>query len=545
VRGNAEGERIAVEKIIEKLKELGNKIMEWWNRFTAKQKTLIVAVVAVLIIALVFIIYSLHRPEYVLLRECETTKEASEVTELLDGEGYHYQITDDGLTITILSEELGQANLLLGANNIQAASYGIDNVTDGSFSTTESDKQKKHVVYLEKQLENDFLTMFTSIKRARVKLNIPEDDGTLIAKEQESSASVILELKDEFSQESAAYLARAIATALGNETTDNIVILDSEGNMLFTGDENYSPSGLANAHLSVKTEAEKNMINNVRRVLLGTNEFDNVEVSPNLVLDFSNQTSTEHTYTPADGQTQGVLSHEDLYNEENVSGVGGVPGTDSNDDTTTYVLEDNSNSRSSRNEQSRDYLPNEKITTIETPAGVINYGSSSLAVSLIRYNVVREEDVDAQGLLDGVSWEEYKLVNNERERIELDETFYNAAANATGIPVNNITLVAYSENLFFDAEGSRITATDVLQILLIIVILALLAFVVLRSMRSEKHEEEEEELTVETLLQSDVQLEEISSENESDEKKLVGKFVEENPEAAANLLRNWLNEDWG
>jgi flagellar M-ring protein FliF len=545
VRGNAEGERIAVEKIIEKLKELGNKIMEWWNRFTAKQKTLIVAVVAVLIIALVFIIYSLHRPEYVLLRECETTKEASEVTELLDGEGYHYQITDDGLTITILSEELGQANLLLGANNIQAASYGIDNVTDGSFSTTESDKQKKHVVYLEKQLENDFLTMFTSIKRARVKLNIPEDDGTLIAQEQESSAWVLLELRDEFSRESAAYLARAIATALGNETTDNIVILDSEGNMLFTGDENYSPSGLANAHLSVKTEAEKNMINNVRRVLLGTNEFDNVEVSPNLVLDFSNQTSTEHTYTPADGQTQGVLSHEDLYNEENVSGVGGVPGTDSNDDTTTYVLEDNSNSRSSRNEQSRDYLPNEKITTIETPAGVINYGSSSLAVSLIRYNVVREEDVDAQGLLDGVSWEEYKLVNNERERIELDETFYNAAANATGIPVNNITLVAYSENLFFDAEGSRITATDVLQILLIIVILALLAFVVLRSMRSEKHEEEEEELTVETLLQSDVQLEEISSENESDEKKLVGKFVEENPEAAANLLRNWLNEDWG
>ena len=282
-----------MEKIIEKLKELGNKIMEWWNRFTAKQKTLIVAVVAVLIIALVFIIYSLHRPEYVLLRECETTKEASEVTELLDGEGYHYQITDDGLTITILSEELGQANLLLGANNIQAASYGIDNVTDGSFSTTESDKQKKHVVYLEKQLENDFLTMFTSIKRARVKLNIPEDDGTLIAQEQESSAWVLLELRDEFSRESAAYLARAIATALGNETTDNIVILDSEGNMLFTGDENYSPSGLANAHLSVKTEAEKNMINNVRRVLLGTNEFDNVEVSPNLVLDFSNQTSTE------------------------------------------------------------------------------------------------------------------------------------------------------------------------------------------------------------------------------------------------------------
>ena len=100
------------------------------------------------------------------------------------------------------------------------------------------------------------LSVFPAIKRARVTLNIPENDGTLIAQEEEASASIYLELKDEFSQESAAYLARAIATGLGNETTNNIVILDSEGNMLFTGDENYSPSGLANAHLSVKNHQE-------------------------------------------------------------------------------------------------------------------------------------------------------------------------------------------------------------------------------------------------------------------------------------------------
>ena len=120
-------------------------------------------------------------------------------------------------------------------------------------------------------------------------------------------------------------------------------------------------------------------------------------------------------------------------------------------------------------------------------------------------------------------------------------------SNATGIPSNSVSLVAYSENVFFDREGSGITATDILQIILIIVILALLAFVVLRSMRGEKHEEEEEELTVEDLLQSmpETQVEQISLENESDERKMVNKFVEENPEAAANLLRNWLNEEWG
>ncbi len=534
-----------MDKLVDKLKEFGNKIMEWWNRFTAKQKTLIIGIIAVVILAIVIIVSMLTKPQYVLLRECETTKEAAEVRDLLDGEELTYEISDDGLVIRILADQISDANLLLGANNIQAASYGINNVTDGSFSTTESDKQKKYVVYLEKRLENDVISKFTAIKSAFVTLNIPEDTGTLIAQEEESSAWILLELKDEFSQESAAYLARAVATSMGNETTNNIVIMDTEGNMLFTGEDNFSTSGMATSQLSVKSEAEKNMINNVRRVILGTNEFDNVEVSPNLVLDFAVEKKTSHTYSAPDGRTEGVLSHEDVYASENNSGVSGIPGTDSNDDDSTYVLEDNTNSSSTVTEESRDYLPNEEIITKETPAGVINYGSSSLAASLIQYNVIREEDVETQGLLDGVTWEEYKLANKERTRIEVDESFYAAVSNATGIATDNITLVAYSENLFFDAEGSGITATDILQIVLIIVILALLAFVVLRSMKGEKHEEEEEELSVETLLQSTVQLEEISSENESEEKRLVNKFVEENPEAAANLLRNWLNEDWG
>lgn len=536
-----------MDKLLDKLKELGSRILEWWNRFTAKQKTLIVAGVAVVIIAIVGVVSVLRQPHYVVLRECETTAEAAEVRDLLQGENMTFTVSDDGLVIKILKEQLSDANLLLGANNIKAASYGIENVTDGSFSTTESDKQKKYIVYLEKSLEHDFLSKFTAVRSASVRLDIPESNGTLLDSGEESHAWVLLELQDEFNSDSAAYLARAIATAIGNETTNNIVIMDTEGNMLFTGDDNYTTSGTANAQLSVKSEAEKQMINEVRKVLLGTKEFDNVEVATNLVLDFSTTERTSHNYSAPDGRTEGMKAHEDTFNAENTSNVGGIPGTDSNDDDTTYVLQDDGSSSSTQSEVATDYLPNEEIVTTRTPAGLINYSDSSLTASLIKYNIIREEDVRTQGELDGVTWEEYKLANTERARIEVDETFYAAVSNATGIPTGSISLVAYSENIFFDAEGSRITATDILQILLIIVILALLAFVVLRSMRGEKHEEEEEELAVENLLQStpETQLEDISVENESEEKRLINKFVEENPEAAANLLRNWLNEDWG
>jgi flagellar M-ring protein FliF len=33
-------------------------------------------------------------------------------------------------------------------------------------------------------------------------------------------------------------------------------------------------------------------------------------------------------------------------------------------------------------------------------------------------------------------------------------------------------------------------------------------------------------------------------EEKSEARRIVEKFVEDNPELAANLLRNWLNEDW-
>lgn len=59
--------------------------------------------------------------------------------------------------------------------------------------------------------------------------------------------------------------------------------------------------------------------------------------------------------------------------------------------------------------------------------------------------------------------------------------------------------------------------------------------------------EEEQELPVEEILQStqpEATVEDIDVEAKSDTRRMVEKFVDENPEAAANLLRNWLNEDW-
>jgi flagellar M-ring protein FliF len=536
----------------EKAKALWQKVLDWWNQFTARQKTLIVGAGAVVLVTIIILVTVLNQPQYVLLAQAKSTKEASEIKELLDSNAINYKMSDDGLEYRVLKKDQGNASLILGASDIQSYAYSIDNVTNGSFSTTESDKQKKYVKYLESRLEQDFLAKFEAIDSAHVTLHIPDNDGTLIGNQEEATANILLDMKDgaTFDEDNAAFLAKAVAAALGKKSTDDIVILDSNGKMLFSGSEETTASGIASNQLNLKAKAEQIVKNEVKKVVLGSKLYDDVEVASNLVLDFSNEETVQHDYTPATDQTQGVLSHEALYNAENTSGVSGIPGTDSNaEDETTYVIQDNNNSSSTISEETRDYLPNEKITTTVSVPGAIKYNESSISVTAINYVVMKEEDYKKEDNNDQ-TWNEYKIANAEPVAMTVPDEMINVVAKATGISNENVAMAAYTEYIFFDKTGTSITVTDILQILTILVILGLLAFIVIRSMWTGKKVEEEapvEELSVEQLLESQPEevLEDIEMDTGSETKRLIEKFVEENPEAAATLLRNWLNEDYG
>lgn len=534
---------------MEQLRELPKRILEWWNKFSSKQKTAIISIAAGVIMALALLVTVLTRKEYIVLAQCENTTEAAEIVELLEGEGLDYNTDTNGTTIQILSSQEAQARLLLGTNNIPTTKLTIDDVTAGGFSTTESDKQKRYVEYMQGYIE-EILEANTSVKNATVKLDIPEDDGTLIANEEESFAAVTLELDGELSEDAASALARCVATGLGNETTDNITIIDTEGNLLFSGEDTSTTNGTtANSQLSMKKKAEDLVTSEVKSVLLGTDLYDNIEVASNLDLDFSVTRKTNHNYTPAEDATQGVLSHEDLYESSSEGGVGGVPGTTSNDsdEDTTYELRDYSNSSENVTQESRDYLPNEELIEQTIPPGLIKYDTSSISVAAKSLRIYKEEEVREQGLLTDMSWEEFKSANEEQIKLDVDTDLYAVVQTATGIPRENISIVAYEVPVFVDKEGIDVDVADVAQIIIIVLILGLLAFVILSSMRSGKKEEAEEELSVESLLQStaDTSLEDIELDEKSETRKLIEKFVDENPEAVANLLRNWLSEDWG
>ena len=542
--------------MVDRLKEILQRVLEWWNKFTAKQKTIIISVAAGVILALAILATILTRPKYETLITCESAKEASEITELLEGEAIPYITTDDGLIISVQKQDIATATLLLGANNYPADSYSLESALAGGLSTTESDKQKTYKLYQETHLQ-EIMEATEYVKKAYVTLSIPDNDGTLLAKEEESFASVWLELNDTLPEGVAENFARNIATALGNKTTENISIIDSAGNLLFSGAEAAEAnSGTVNTtnQIALKTQAEAALKKEVAQVLLGSNLYEDVKVSPNLRMDFSSFKETNHTYTQADENGTNVLAHESTYEAEGTGGAGGIPGTDTNQEETTYVMEDGNASNYSVTEESRDYLPGERITEdildYISYAKAIDYANSSIGITASHFVIYKEDDVRAQGLLDGITFDEFILQNSEMVKKEVDEEMITLVANATGIPTANISIVAYDVPIFQPREGLNLSASNIAQIVLIVLILALLGIVVLTTFRRNKEEEtpEETELSVDDLLattQEHQTVEDIDLETKSEVRLMVEKFVDENPDASAQLLRNWLNEEWG
>ena len=301
----------------------------------------------------------------------------------------------------------------------------------------------------------------------------------------------------------------------------------------------------------VKSKAENMVKSEVKGVVLGTDVYDNVEVGLNLVMDFDTEEYTNQHYYVDEGREQGYLDSKKTFESESEGGPASVPGTDSNDQDRTYVVEDSEVTSSSTSENNENYLTSQEITKRASDGGKVNLEESSISVVATSYVGYDEKALKADGTLSDLSFDEFVAQNSDRVKTTVDDEFYDMVSNATGIARENITIVAYDVPFFKYASSSGRGVMDYLQIALAVLIFALLGFVVFRSTRKQQEQEIEPELSVETLLETtrrqeepDEALQDIGFSEKSETRILIENFVEGNPEAAASLLRNWLNEEW-
>lgn len=540
--------------MMEQLISIKDKILEFWNKYTTRQKTIIVCVTLAIFFALVLLGYFLTRPVYVDLMTLSGST-ASEFSEALDSDGVDYEMESDNngnTTFRVEQSQYSQAMLLVGANKVLDENMTWDDALDNDMTTSSAEKSTKANLALQASIRTGLLN-FDGVEDATVYLNRPSDDGTVYSEKKETAVSVAFRLKKgyEMTSETATAIAYYLANAVGNATTDNIVITDTAGTLLYGAKEDNTLGGSVAGTADYVSKLRNTFEKNVSDMLLKAG-YDDVQIgSANIVFDMDKVTELVKTYTANEGQDQGLYSSSYNYKSTGTSGSGGIPGTDTNGDDTDYDIASGGTSNSETTLDKYNYLPNETVQNIEHEVGAVRPEESSIGIVLTNFNVVKEESLEDQGLLDDISFDEYVEQNSAVTALEVPDELTQLVAAATGIATNNIVIQAQQKPLYEAAEEGSFSdnVSNYLMVLLTILIAGLLIFVIVRGTSPVEVTEMEPELSVEDLLattqENEQNLEEIELGEKSETRVMIEKFVDENPEAVALLLRNWINEDWG
>ncbi len=537
------------------IKQFSDKASEKVKNLTTKQKIGIGIGVAVLIIAIIIAAVML-RPQYkVLLSEDVEASNIAALSKVFDENSIKYRLINDSTNIAVRENQYEQAKMLTASSGVMETGMTLEDLLKNDLSTTKDQMNLKSREYLKDSIQKT-LVMIDGIDKARVELVIPEEKNAYIQSKVKSNASIFLTTSQKLSPEQCDGIATYVASSVPNLAKEDIVIMDASGNTLFSGammEENNASASL-DKQQEMKITAENEIKKKV--VDLYSNIFDDVKVSPNLVLNFDQYQEQNENYTSQSEDTRGVVGEEteDKSSSTGTSQSAGSPGTNTNGgDLATYQVEDQNNTTSTKDSSKNiKYLPNKQNTVYIKNVGDVDLSKSSIAVNLIKNKVITEEQVkiapDEFGDGSKISWEKFKVQNREQKPITDFDTVAatKLISNATGIPEDKVTVSAYENPVFFDKEPYSIEAKDWLPYLLLVVVLVAIAFIIVRFKKQNSTVEVEPELEVEAMINNakhHAELEEIEVKETLESKRQIDKFVDEKPEAVANLLKNWLSDD--
>ncbi len=529
----------------ERIKGILDRLKEFWNKYTSKQKTAAISVILVAIATIGILTWVFSQPKWQELVVCDDATQVKQVQELLTENAILYEIDDDARTVRVDKSKLTDAKILLGSSNIKASGYSLEDALNVGFSGTEADKTKRYKLYLESKLSEDLRTI-EGIKDAKVSLDIPESTSVIIATQEEKSVGVVLILEKELEEGIAESIATFIKTAVGNKNTDKITIISNTGELMYAGHEGSSSIGSITGKHKYQLQIENTMKNALRDMLIQLPMYNDAIIDPKIDFNFDNVTIVAKEF-----ELQDEVVFDETYeqvSESKGAATGGIPGTDSNDDETDYLISDGSGGYVKQSIKKYSYQPNEFVTTTLKSQGELIYDTSSISI-VLHNNVVYEYDaIKAQGLLKDISWDEFKKQHSEWEQLEVSEELKELVAYGTGINAKNVKIVAYKIPHFYEPTESGRDASFYVQLIIAAIIVLLLAFVVIRSARPLTVSESEPELSVEEMLETtrerQERIDDINLQDKSDVRRAIEKFVDENPEAVALLLRNWLDEGW-
>ncbi|QUI23225.1 hypothetical protein HZI73_13405 [Vallitalea pronyensis] len=525
------------------LNKISDQITGFWNKFNGKQKMQIISVLVIAIVALTILVRVLNQTKMVPFVAGLEPKTTSQVKALLQENGIPYQVRDNATSVYVDSKRKQDAQMAVDSMGIISnIGMSYQEAFKTSLSTTESDRKAMLQLAFENEL-NGKIAIIQGIESADVKLVMPDQDRTIFDDSKESKATAILTTTNNLTDDQVVGVANFLTSSVPNLAIKDVRILDHTGKLLYFGEEGSHGGTSLNTKIDYKVALENKMKKDVLSILLG--EFDDAVVTADFIIDFDTKSSLKEEYNAPEGRTTGMPSSIYDYESSGTSETpSGIPGTDSNDGT-DYMIDQNNSSNSTTKITKSEHENNKTITEETKNIGDIKYNESTVSISAKKFVIYDQTLLKKQGALDELSWEEFKAQNKDWKKVAVDADLVSLVENAANGAT--VKIVGYEVPTFIPMTTTKKPIMDYLFIAIIAIMIALLGYAVYRGTEPVEVTEIQPELSVEDMLASTKEqqdLEEIEYDEKSETRVQIEKFVDEKPEAVAQLLRNWLNEDW-
>ena len=539
----------------DRIRGLWDKVLAKWNELNRTQKFQLISTVVAVLITLGITVFLVTRPRMVVIMPNLDYQQASQVKTALDDAGIYNTFERNGTSVAVRERDAVQAEIILATANVPSAGRGVSSFTyetamaNSGMGTTESIKAENLKRLKEGDLSRN-LSQFSYVNSATVTLSLPSQTDYFQKTKQGASASAVVDLNTDVDKAQAQAMARYLSRSVDNLDMKDIEIVDQNGHTVYSGMEQQS--GGSGSDYDLELQRKHEIENKIRSTLLPL--YNDVNPQVNLVLNWDENSQNSVTYTsPVADSPTGLVAKDTTEKQTVTNGqADGEPGVAPNSATSpTYQTGSQANSSATVNNRTTDYLHNVTESSTKASTGNIVQASSSVAVTVYKYKEYNEATV-SPAVLNGMSWADFKA-SLQPAKIAIDPDLLIAVATGTGI--DKVSIIGYEVPVFVDKAAEPVQVQSIILFGLLALLILLLAIGLIKKTQPDEVTEIEPELSVEDLLVS-TQLEEqkaaaqaealqeINFSKESETKRQIEKFVSEKPEAVAQLLRNWLNDDW-
>jgi flagellar M-ring protein FliF len=314
--------------------DLAGRIRALWD---GPNRNLAVGAISILALALVALggLYAFNRPVYEPLFSNLSASDAAAVTQHLKDDKVPYELSADGKTVLVPSQNLSDERVAIaGANVIKGSSTGYELFDRTNFGMTEFEEKIDKTRAVEGELERT-IEGLDPVQGARVQ--IAEPDQTLYSTTQNpTTASVAVTTKPgmQLSPEQVQGITMLVAHAVEGLKPEDVTMVDQDGQVLVppqgANGTQPDPLNLTQEQLAAKQRYEAAVQASIQSMLDQTLGPRHAVARVSTKMDFDANTTETKTYAPQ-GTVLSTQSKRESYNgAQAAQRAAGVPGTTTN-----------------------------------------------------------------------------------------------------------------------------------------------------------------------------------------------------------------------